>query len=52
VHPDEDAAARAYDRLVLELRGPRAALNLPDNPYCAAAVERHRQLAAEGLRAA
>jgi hypothetical protein len=52
VHPDEDAAARDYDRLVRELRGPRSALNLPDNPYCAAAVERHRQSPAAGLRAA
>lgn len=44
VFADEDSAARGYDRLVRELRGPRAALNLPDNPFCIAAVERHRAL--------
>lgn len=44
VFPDEDSAARAYDRLVRELRGPLAALNLPDNPFCIAATERHRAL--------
>jgi hypothetical protein len=41
VFPDEVSAARGYDRLVRELRGPRAALNLPDNAFCIAAVERH-----------
>jgi hypothetical protein len=44
VFPDEDAAARGYDWLVRKLRGPRAALNLPDSPFCVAAVERHRAL--------
>jgi hypothetical protein len=44
VFADEDSAAHGYDRLVRELRGPRAALNLPDNPFCIAAVERHRAL--------
>jgi hypothetical protein len=44
VFADEDSAARGYDRLVRELRGPRGALNLPDNPFCIAAVERHRAL--------
>jgi hypothetical protein len=44
VFPDEVSAARGYDRLVRELRGPRAALNLPDNAFCIAAVERHRAL--------
>jgi hypothetical protein len=52
VHPNEDSAARAYDQLVRELRGPRAALNLPDNPYCVAAVERHRRSAAPEAQAA
>jgi hypothetical protein len=34
VYDDEVAAARAYDRLVRELRGPREPLNLPDSPFC------------------
>jgi hypothetical protein len=42
VFADEESAARGYDRLVRELRGPGAALNLPDNPFCIAAMERHR----------
>ena len=46
VFADEDSAARGYDRLVSELRGPRAALNLPDNPFCVAAVQRHRERSA------
>jgi hypothetical protein len=44
VFPDEISAARGYDRLVGELRGSHAALNLPDNPFCVAAVARHRAL--------
>jgi hypothetical protein len=44
VFPDEVSAAKGYDRLVQELRGPRAALNLPDSPFCIAAVRRHRAL--------
>jgi hypothetical protein len=44
VFPDEVSAARGYDRLVRELRGPMAALNLPDSPFCIAAVRRHRAL--------
>jgi hypothetical protein len=31
---DEVSAARAYDMRVWELRGPHAALNLPDSPFC------------------
>jgi hypothetical protein len=53
VFPDEVSAARGYDRLVRELRGPMAALNLPDNAFCIAAVERHRALSvASALEAA
>jgi hypothetical protein len=31
---DEVSAARAYDRRVRELSGPRAPLNLPESPFC------------------
>jgi DNA-binding CsgD family transcriptional regulator len=49
VFDDEISAARAYDRKACDLRGPRAALNLPDSQFCDPSVFAARLEAYAGI---